>query len=110
MGCGEIHKTTFNVFKRNAKLRDIEFDVSIEYIWKLFLLQNRRCAITGEPIEFGKNSSASLDRINNSRGYIKGNVWWVHKKVNSIKNDMSLSEMYSWCEKILQNKQAVLEG
>lgn len=105
-GYGGINMSFYNRIKKNAKARNnIKFDVSIEYIWNLFVKQNRKCALTGIELIFGKTikndiTTASLDRIDSDIGYIEGNVQWVHKDINWIKNDFPESEFFSWIEKI----------
>ena len=103
-----IHLAKWNTYIRNAQTRNIEFSISIEYAWSVYLNQNKVCSLTKEPIHFWatstkKESTASLDRINNSLGYIEGNIHWVHKKINQIKMDMDLSEFIHLCNKVAIN-------
>ncbi len=63
------------------------------------------CPILGIELKInrGRNSrsnhdSPSLDRIDNSKGYVKGNVRVVSSRANSLKSDASIDEM----EKILR--------
>ena len=56
------------------------------------------CPITGEKIHFGDDgslnlNSPSLDRIDNSKGYIKGNVAVISLKANKYKSNMSIEEI-----------------
>ncbi len=89
-----------------AKERKLEFTITKEYIWELFLKQDRKCKFTGLCIYFPKrttsftNYTASLDRIDSSKGYIEGNVQWVHKKVNIMKQAMTDIEFINWCSLI----------
>ena len=92
-GCGEISGEMFSTIRRNALVRGIKYSVSKDYLWDLFLKQNRKCVLSGLPLTFSKtnptrthNTSASLDRIDSSKGYIEGNVQWIHKDVNRMKN------------------------
>ena len=39
---------------------------------------------------------ASVDRIDNSLGYIKGNIQWLHKDINLIKNDFKNGEVINY--------------
>lgn len=88
--------------------RNIEFSISIEYIWDLFIKQQRKCAISGIELEFRKYrhdkfkniNAASLDRIDSSKGYIKGNVQWVHKDVNKMKQSFDNQYFIKMCKTI----------
>lgn len=84
-----------------------ECKITIKKIWNLFLKQERKCALTGLDICFGKNQTASLDRIDSSKGYIEGNVQWVHKTVNRLKNNYNQDEFLSWCKLIIEYKYGI---
>ena len=58
--------------KKSAEKRGLEFNVDLDYIYNLFEKQNHFCSITGDFIP--DINKASLDRIDSSKGYIKGNV------------------------------------
>lgn len=110
-GHGEIPKSVYTAIKNwSARSRNIEFNLSIEYLWDLFLFQERKCAYTGEELKFGtsKNDSsktASLDRIDSNKGYVKGNVVWCHKKINVLKMDAELQDFLKMCKKITENEE-----
>ena len=102
-GCGDISGETFNKIKGCAKTRDIPFDLTIEYIWKLFLNQKKKCALTGLELKFRTSSykydgTASLDRIDSLKGYIEGNVQWVHKDINKMKQNLSDVDFIQYCK------------
>lgn len=102
-GHGNISGHEWCIIKRNATLRKINFDISIQYAWKIFYEQNGRCAITGLPLLLHPKRTASLDRINSSLPYIKSNVRWVHKNINRcLKKERSDKEMLKWCKKIVE--------
>jgi len=42
-------------------------------------------------------NTASLDRIDSSKGYIEGNVQWVHKMVNMSKQQYTQEEFINMC-------------
>jgi hypothetical protein len=103
-GYEEISGNRFSDIKHKAIKRNYEFSVTIEYIWNLFLLQERKCALSGVDICFGEKSkdygTASLDRINNEKGYIEGNVQWLHKDINKMKNTHDQNYFLALCKKI----------
>ena len=114
-GCGEIPLQYFNNIKKGAskgerRTKNIEFNVTIEYLWELFLKQNRKCAYTGEELCFGtlaqvrnkenREQIASLDRIDSDKGYVEGNVQWIHKKLNLMKQDLKEENFIGWCKKV----------
>jgi hypothetical protein len=103
-GYEDISLTVWNSYRRNAAERDLPFDISIEEGWSVFLKQRRRCALTGLPISFSRTRrdgrSASIDRIDSTKGYCSGNVQWVHKLVNRLKGDLPESVFLSLCRLI----------
>lgn len=117
-GCEGLSGTHFLAIKFGAKKRNILFDLSPEFLWNLYVDQNSLCALTGVPITLVnsiKNQNvdwdvitASLDRVDNSKGYVKENVWWVHKVVNRLKNNYSVDELIYW-SRLLVNKHGNLE-
>ena len=96
--------------KKKSKNREngIEFNVSIEYLWKLFLDQNSKCSLSGIPITLSqsrgrkrKEQTASLDRIDCDKGYIEGNVQWVHRDINLMRNSMSTELFKKYCKNVV---------
>lgn len=104
-GYGEISRVFYTSKKGDAKERGIEFNVDIEYLWNLFINQNRRCALSGVELYFknygykkyNEEQTASIDRIDSQIGYIEGNVQWVHKQINFMKQVLSQQEFVKWC-------------
>jgi hypothetical protein len=103
--------TLFKKYQFNASKRNLEFNLTIDYLYKLFLEQNKKCMLTGVELNLvnsGINkqhliNTASLDRIDGNKGYIVGNVRWVHKKINSLKSDFSDKELIYLCH-LITNK------
>lgn len=82
--------------------RNLEMTITIEYIWDLFLQQNRKCALSGVDLLLWKyakdtNANASLDRIDNTKGYIINNIQWIHKTINKMKTDLKQQEFLDFC-------------
>lgn len=104
-GYKEIPKGLFSRIKTNAESRGIEFDISVEYIWKLFLKQKRKCALSGCVLNLSsknklKDTTASLDRIDSKKGYVKGNVQWVHKTIQTMKFIYSQNYFLHLCKSV----------
>lgn len=93
--------------ERRARKTGMQFDLDGKFLWELYLRQERKCALSGEPISFPKVNrqrqmgTASLDRIDSSRGYTRDNVQWVHKDVNNIKMEFPQADFFNWCKKIV---------
>lgn len=108
-GCGDISGDFYTQIKRGAKRRRWYFDeeISLEYLWDLFIKQNKKCALSGLDIGFSTSfryakdrQTASLDRINSSIGYTKDNIQWIHKRINSMKHTMNNDEFITFCHYI----------
>lgn len=50
-----------------------------------------------------KMRPASLDRIDSDKGYIEGNVQWLHKWVNLMKSDFTQDEFLNYCRLIIEH-------
>ena len=80
-----------------AKRREIPFDLK----YTDFELPEY-CPILGIKIEYGAGSDgnapnhASLDRIDNTKGYIPGNVMIVSRLANAMKNEASFEQLQSF--------------
>lgn len=108
---GDIHKSYIYLLKNRAKIKNLEFDLDGEYLWSLFIKQNRKCALSGITLVFPKawgaksktKITASLDRIDSKLGYVKGNVQWVHKTINMMKMDMTDQDFIYLCKQVANN-------
>lgn len=78
--------------KSRAKRKNIPFNLEI-----LDLEIPTHCPILGVKLEIGVKgnyfNSPSVDRIDNTLGYIKGNIAIISCKANSMKNSASIEEM-----------------
>ena len=102
-----------NRLKGNAILRNKKFaeDVTPEYLYNLLKSQNFKCALTGDNLlpkdgsldHIRKDLPLSLDRIDSSKGYVRGNLQWVTKRANWMKGDMSMKELFEMCNKIINH-------
>lgn len=111
-GCKGLSGTHYLAIKNGAARRNIPFNLSAVFLWNLFEDQKRKCALTGLPLVLEaslKNNNvnwdvvtASLDRIDNTKGYEEDNVWWVDKRINRLKNNYSLEELLYWSSLLLK--------
>jgi hypothetical protein len=91
---------------KSCEDRGIEIKISIKDAWDKFVEQNGKCALTGIELIMLTDASkaaqttASLDRIDSSKGYTKDNIQWVHKRVNFMKSNMTSNELIFWANKI----------
>ena len=82
----------YNAAKRRAREKGLEFNIEVSDI-KI----PETCPILGLKLEMGdarsKSSSPSLDRRDNSKGYVKGNVYVISNKANLHKGNLSTEEI-----------------
>jgi dTDP-4-amino-4,6-dideoxygalactose transaminase len=108
-GFREISGSYYTGLRHGAKTRNIEFAITIEQMWDKFIEQNRRCALSGIELIFnsrGKKNdgNASLDRINNLKGYTVDNIQWVHKDINFMKQDYDEKYFIEMCKCVFKTK------
>ncbi len=72
----------------------------IAEVINIFKAQKCKCAISGLPIRLGAMlyKTASLDRIDSSKGYVISNVQWVHKDINRMKNNFNQEYFVGICK------------
>lgn len=79
--------------KSRARKKGWDFDLSVEDILPL----PRTCPILGleliSAIGGRDPRSYSLDRIDNSRGYVRGNVQVISQRANLLKSDATPEEL-----------------
>jgi len=107
----EIPVSWFDEKKRGAEKRGKVFEFDIKYIWEVYIRQNRKCALSGLPLDFDKdteNGMVSLDRINNNKGYIKRNIQLVHKDVNFMKYVYEQKYFINMCKLVAEKFKTVV--
>ncbi len=79
--------------KTRARKYNIPFDIDKEYVESIW---NDVCPILGIPLYISdggaSDNSPSLDRMNNDKGYVKGNVLVCSWKANKIKQHGTAEE------------------
>jgi hypothetical protein len=106
-GIGIISQTFFSRLVRGAASRQLVVDITKEYLWELYNKQKGACYFTGLPIGIPSaagEKTASVDRLDSTKGYIEGNVVWVHKDINLMKNVFTVDKFVWLCKLITDNK------
>jgi hypothetical protein len=100
-GCGKISGDFWSKVVAGAAIRNLDFKITIQDAWNLFISQNSKCKLSGWDLSFSKPSAtASLDRIDSGLGYTIENLQWVHKDINRMKNKYSQEWFLLLCETI----------
>ena len=73
----------FLSLKESAERRGKHFNLSLTSVRNL--LQADKCKLTGIPLN---STNFSVDRIDNTKGYIKGNVCACDKAINTLKGNI----------------------
>ncbi len=98
-------RNIINGSRGRAKQKDLAFDLTIADITPL----PERCPALGIRLESGIGNGSnhpnaySLDRIDNSKGYVRGNVAIISARANRLKRDGTLEEfqgLVDWLEKL----------
>jgi hypothetical protein len=85
--------------RKRAKIKNLPFDIDQEYVRSLVV---SHCPVFGMPLEWsalcgnhrgGSANSPSLDRIDPTKGYVKGNVWIISNKANTFKSYATHEEL-----------------
>ena len=109
-GHEEISGSYWHSIKSGAISRNLKMEVSIKQAWNKFLEQEKKCALTGLELQMCKShvekrhantQTASLDRIDSSKGYVLGNIQLVHKDINRIKMDLDTGYFVELCRKVV---------
>jgi hypothetical protein len=78
--------------KRSAKLSGTEFSLALSD-----LVIPTHCPIFGMELKTGpgprEDASPTVDRMDNTKGYVKGNVWVISWKANRLKSDATLADL-----------------
>lgn len=80
--------------RKRALKKGLDFDEDVaEHLIELGGCPSK-CPILGIELSYsGGDSSPSLDRIDNSKGYIKGNVMIISFRANRLKSDATIYEL-----------------
>lgn len=91
-----------------AKRHNWQFDLTLDYLFQLWEQQSGICALSGINMTYTRfngrtHTNVSIDRIDPTKGYVKGNIQLVCMACNQIKSDMTDSQMYDFCKRIVNH-------
>lgn len=100
-----IRLSWFKKFETSAKLRGLDWTITVDDIADLYEEQEGLCALTGWSIVFPEVghhqlTTVSIDRIDSSFGYLKENIQLVDKRVNMMKQSYSQEEFILVCKAV----------
>lgn len=90
-----------------VKKRNKDYNITLDDLLTQWLKQDGNCIYSGVKLNHPKNgdnniTTASLDRIDSSIGYVKGNIQFISIACNYAKNNMTHEDMLTLC-KIISN-------
>ena len=82
--------------KSRSKERNLEFNITLEYLESIYP-DDSLCPLLNIPLDWDSPArdptTPSVDRIDSSKGYIKGNVHWVSWRANQLMSDATPDEL-----------------
>lgn len=96
-----------------AHQRNKSWNITAEDAAEQLEIQESKCALTGIELDAGASGcnlnqiTASIDRIDNSIGYEKGNIQWVHKDVNMMRGSLSIERFKEICSLVANREKVV---
>ncbi len=108
--------SSFRYFMNKARAKDRahygKTDIDVAFLRELWQKQDGTCPYTGIKMELPHNTQsfhikgtpckASLDRIDSSKGYVRGNVEFVCLAVNYAKNGFSKEQMLEFFSRVVK--------
>lgn len=86
-------KNLFRMAKERSKKYNIPFDIEVSDIEIPVL-----CPVLKKPLVSRTSYAPSIDRIDNSKGYVKGNIQVISKRANSMKSDATVEDLRLFAE------------
>lgn len=101
-----VRVSFFNRFEIGAIQRSKEWNLTVEQAAMVLKSQDYKCRLTNLPItatgDFDK-ITASLDRIDNTKGYSVENIQWTHKVINMMRGILDVATFVEMCKLVASN-------
>lgn len=93
MNLDERTARKFLALQKSAEKRDLDFDLTLTGVKNL--LKAKRCRYTGAELTFelGEPNQFSVDRVDNSKGYVTGNVVACSREFNEKKGSLTKKDI-----------------
>jgi hypothetical protein len=87
--------------KRSSKVKGLEFNLDLSDIQI-----PEYCTLLGikltSALGYGQlESNSSIDRIDSTKGYVKGNVWIISRKANTMKSNATKEQLILFANNII---------
>lgn len=96
-----IERRMLSSAKERAKRKGLEFNIELSDI-----IVPEYCPMLGIKLfksdKISRKNSPSLDRIDSSKGYVKGNVQVISNLANTMKNNATIEELVKFSEYVLK--------
>ena len=101
--------------RRRAAEAGMQCDLTEDDITDMF---TGICEISGVPVKFEQiarqvgtghttKNTASVDRIDSTKGYTAANIQWTHIHVNIAKSTLTLPQFITMCRRVAENNTGV---
>jgi hypothetical protein len=95
-------KTRLPSLRYRAKQKNFPFDLTVE---DLILAYNKTCPYLGMELRIdappNSRNSLSIDRIDSSKGYVKGNIEIISTQANKMKDNATRDELVKFANRVL---------
>ena len=99
--------------KNRAKAKDLPYNINTDFVMELWEDQGMQCPISGRMFDleaWGKKSQVnpdapSIDRVDPSLGYVKGNIRLVTYLTNVCLNEYGHDYLLQMCSDILEQNE-----
>lgn len=92
-----------------GKYKGMELNITFDDLLLLYYKQKGKCAISGIEMSYiigggRKDTNISIDRLDNSKGYVLNNIQLVCVQVNMMKGTLNKERLVFFCKNIVNNE------
>jgi hypothetical protein len=97
-----------------SKHKKYDCNLTVQYLKQLWEKQKGICPFTGQELILPKNTTkpweqalpmnASLDRLDNSKGYVEGNVRFIAFMANIARQSFTDEQLIDFCKTVTENQ------